>query len=99
MLEIVGFVIGVISLIIAMIAEIRSAKLKHAIEVELSQIKEANSSTIKYAYDENIASPNARLHFIQGVAESQKTMINGLKLVLKLRFWDLWERDDKGNKQ
>jgi len=95
MMETAGLFIGIVSLIIAVMAEVRSAKLKHALEIELSQIKDANSSIIKYAYDESIGSPNERLHFIQGVAESQKTMINGLKKVLKLRFWNLWERNQK----
>lgn len=95
MMETAGLLIGIVSLIIAVMAEVRSAKLKHALEIELSQIKDANSSIIKYAYDESIGSLNERLHFIQGMAESQKTMINGLKMVLKLRFWNLWERNQK----
>jgi hypothetical protein len=86
-----GVVLGVISLVIAIIAEVRSAKLKHALEVKLSEIKAANSLIIKYAYDENCGTHAERLHSIQGIAETQKTMINGLKIVLKLRFWNLWE--------
>ena len=91
MMDTVGVVLGVISLVIAIIAEIRSVKLKRAYDYNISVIKVTNELIIKYAYEESSGSSTKRLHAIQGVAETQKTLINGFKGLLKLNILNLWD--------
>jgi hypothetical protein len=90
-MDTIGVALGVISLVIAIMAEVRSARVKQILEVKFSEIKASNQLIINSARSENNSS-SERIQFILGAAESQKTLINGLGKILKFRYLKLWDK-------
>ena len=89
-IDIAALLVGTICLIIAIAGEIRSARLRHAMAIQLAQIKESNSSILKRVYEET--EDHGRLVAqVQILATNQCREITGLYRVTKLPYINVWK--------